>query len=232
MITHTLTRQWRGGSGAAVGDTIDVSADGEANKDIVVETGTTDQVTAFDLDITKCRSFFIRSNADVKVETNSGGVNEKQRVTITGTPTGGTFTLTFEGQTTAGIAYNANAAAVQSALEALSNVAVGEAVCTNGPLPGTAVDVEFKLTLGESDRTQMTADGSGLTGGSTPTVTITTTQPGVAPSNVLNLLAGRPYDWYDGDYAPFLITANIAAIYITNASGQQATVKIRTLSDN
>ena len=33
--------------------------------------------------------------------------SEVQTVTITGTPTGGTFTLTFDGETTAAIAYNA-----------------------------------------------------------------------------------------------------------------------------
>ena len=43
---------------------------------------------------------------------------------------GGTFTLTYNGQTTAAIAYNATAAQVQSALEALNNVAPGDVVVT------------------------------------------------------------------------------------------------------
>lgn len=51
-------------------------------------------------------------------------------VTIGGSPTGGTFTLTVAGQTTTGIAYNAAASAVQSALEALSTVGSGNAVVT------------------------------------------------------------------------------------------------------
>ncbi|WP_280389313.1 hypothetical protein [Nocardia wallacei] len=51
-------------------------------------------------------------------------------VTITGSPTGGTFTLTVDGQTTTGIAYNAAASAVQSALEALSTVGTGNATVT------------------------------------------------------------------------------------------------------
>ncbi|MDX2863304.1 hypothetical protein PV338_45035, partial [Streptomyces scabiei] len=37
--------------------------------------------------------------------------NEVQSVAITGDPTGGTYTLTYSGQTTAGIAYNATAGA-------------------------------------------------------------------------------------------------------------------------
>ncbi len=66
-----------------------------------------------------------------------------QTITIEGTPTGGTFTLTYTSQdgttaTTYGIAYNANAAAVQAALEGLPNVASGDVTVTGGPGPGTA----------------------------------------------------------------------------------------------
>ena len=40
-----------------------------------------------------------------------------QQVSLTGGPTGGTFTLSFSGQTTAPLAYNATPDAVQSALK-------------------------------------------------------------------------------------------------------------------
>lgn len=106
----------------------------------------------------------------------AAGTAEVQTVTITGTPTGGTFTLTFSGQTTAGIAYNAAAAAVQSALEALSNLAPGDVVVTGGPGPGTPWVVTF--TVAQGNVPQMTASGSGLTGGSSPAVAVTTTTGG------------------------------------------------------
>ena len=106
--------------------------------------------------------------------------NEVQTVTITGTPTGGVFTLTYEGETTDDIAFNATAAAVQSALEALSNIEVGDVVCAGGPLPGSAVTVTFQGTLGGRDITLMTADDSGLTGGTSPAVAVTETTPGAA----------------------------------------------------
>lgn len=48
--------------------------------------------------------------------------NESQTVTLVGEPTGGTFTLTFDGQTTAPIAWNANQLTVYNALVALSNI--------------------------------------------------------------------------------------------------------------
>lgn len=44
-----------------------------------------------------------------------------QTVTIDGAPTGGTFTLTYKGQTTSALPYNASAAQVQTALNALNN---------------------------------------------------------------------------------------------------------------
>lgn len=83
-----------------------------------------------------------------------------------GGATGGTFTLTVDGQTTAGIAYNASATSVKSALEALSTVTTATVTGT-----GTVAD-PWVITLDDtgSDRT-VTGDGSGLTGGA---LTVTT----------------------------------------------------------
>jgi hypothetical protein len=98
--------------------------------------------------------------------------SEVQTITITGTPTGGTYTLTFDGETTGNIAYNANAAAIEAALEALPNIDPDEVtVAGSGPYTAT-----FVLALGNVP--QMTADGTNLTGGTTPDVTVTTTTPG------------------------------------------------------
>jgi hypothetical protein len=107
----------------------------------------------------------------------AAGANEVQTVTITGSPTGGTYTLTYSGQTTSSIVYNATAAAVQSALEALSNIAPGDVTCGGGPHPGTPITVTFTGLLGGTDVTQMTATGS-FTGGTSPAITVTTTTPG------------------------------------------------------
>lgn len=106
------------------------------------------------------------------------GTDEVQRATITGTPTGGTFTLTYAGQTTTPIAYNATPAAVQSALEALSNVGVGDIVVTGGPGPATPYTFTFQGGLADLDVALMTATGS-FTGGTTPAIAITVITPGV-----------------------------------------------------
>jgi type 1 glutamine amidotransferase len=110
---------------------------------------------------------------------NSGGfgpfndmkTNESQSITVANA-TGGTFTLTFDGQTTAPIPFPLDNAAIESALEGLSNV---DDVAVTG---GGARTVNFRGSLSETDVPQMTADGSGLTSATTATVTIATTTAG------------------------------------------------------
>lgn len=104
------------------------------------------------------------------------GTSEVQTVTITGAPTGGTFTLTFTAQTTAAIPFDAAASAVQTELNNLSNL---DGVTVSGAAGGPYT-VTFPADMGNVG--QMTADGSGLTGGTTPAVNVATTTPGVDPS--------------------------------------------------
>jgi len=113
------------------------------------------------------------------------GQDEVQTITITGTPTGGNFTLTFDGEETANIAYNADASAVDSALEALSNIPAGGVTCGGGPLPGTPVTVTFTGGLAKQDVSLMTADDDGLTGGTAPAVAVSLTTPGYSPATNL-----------------------------------------------
>jgi hypothetical protein len=108
----------------------------------------------------------------------AAATNEVQTVTITGSPTGGTFTLTWSGQTTSGIAYNATAATVRTALEALSNIAPGDVTVTGSA--GGPYTVTFGGAYLGDDIAQMTASGASLTGGSSPAVSVSTTTAGGA----------------------------------------------------
>jgi hypothetical protein len=60
-------------------------------------------------------------------------VNPDDRFTVAIVGTGGTYTLSFGGQTTTAIPYNANAAAVQAALVALSSVGASHVTVTGTP---------------------------------------------------------------------------------------------------
>jgi hypothetical protein len=108
-----------------------------------------------------------------------GGANEQQTITITGTPTGGNFKLTYAGATTADIPYNSAAAAVVSALEALPNIGPGNVTGSGGALPGTPVVITFQNQLGRQNVGQMTA-AHAFTGGTTPAIAVTTTTAGSA----------------------------------------------------
>jgi hypothetical protein len=97
----------------------------------------------------------------------TAGVNELQLIASNGT--GGTFTITYSGQTTTARGWDDTAAEIQTALEALSNLAPGDVLVT-----GVAGQwyVEFMGTLASTNVAQMTVDNTSLTGGDAAVVTI------------------------------------------------------------
>jgi len=144
-----------------------------------------------------------------------GGAAEVQTITITGTPTGGTYTLTFDGETTGAIAYNATAATVRSALAELSNINYTDITTAGGPHPGTAITVAFAGQYEHTDVALMTATGS-LTGGTTPAVAVatTTTASGTSTVNGVSIAsqvysevaAGQPIPGYPNQVDCLLFT--------------------------
>ncbi|MER7167040.1 hypothetical protein ABT336_13360 [Micromonospora sp. NPDC000207] len=108
----------------------------------------------------------------------AGSASEVQTVTITGGPTGGTFTLTLSGETTSGIAYNATASAVRDALAALPSVSGNDIAVSGGPGPATPFTVAFKGRFAGQNVAQMTASAASLTGGTSPAVNVATTTGG------------------------------------------------------
>lgn len=99
------------------------------------------------------------------------------KVTVSGNPTGGTFTLTAGSDTTAALKYDASAAAVQSALEKLKSVGTGGVAVS-----GSAKDGYVVSFIGENfgKDVKLTGSGDKLTGGTTPSVKVATTDSGDA----------------------------------------------------
>jgi hypothetical protein len=106
-------------------------------------------------------------------------VSSRQSISITGNPTGGTFTLTFTRpvtgvpSTTGGIAFNATALQVQTALELLPDIGVGNVVVTGGQLPAQPVSIRFQNALANRVIPPLTATPS-FTGGTSPAIGIET----------------------------------------------------------
>lgn len=118
--------------------------------------------------------------------------NEVQTLAITGTPTGGTITFTYDGATTSALAFNAAAAAVQAAFEALPNIGTGGVSASGGPFPGSSIALTFQGPLvSKRNVPAITIGTNSLTGGTSPTATITQTTPGsgygdyIAPTRFL-----------------------------------------------
>lgn len=107
--------------------------------------------------------------------------NEIQRLTITGTPTGGGVQLTVPGVTgggpTATIPHNATADDVQDALELLAGIVAGDVHASGGPWPGTPIDIEFRRAFAAQNIATITTSST-LSGGVGPAIGVTTVQAG------------------------------------------------------
>ncbi len=101
--------------------------------------------------------------------------DEVQTITISGTPTGGTFQLEFMGYKTGNLAYNALGTAVQSALELLSTIGTG-GVTVSGSAGGP-YSVTFADQLGGTNVPKIIATHA-FTGGTTPGISVAVTTEG------------------------------------------------------
>jgi len=114
----------------------------------------------------------------------SDGVNEVQNLEIGGTPTGGTFTLTYDGFTTAAITWSATNATlisnIQTALRALVSIGSSEVTVADVDLSSGIgnVSITFGGNLAKLAVPAIAVGTNSLTGTS-PTVTMTTTTAGV-----------------------------------------------------
>lgn len=117
----------------------------------------------------------------------AAGTDEVQTLTKAGTVSGGTFTLTVLGATTAAIAHDATAAQVQTAIRAaiaasdISDTlkAIGDGITvTGGPIASAAFTVTFNAEVSQ-DVAEITANTASLTGAGAG-ITVATQTAGVA----------------------------------------------------
>ncbi|MEV5042705.1 hypothetical protein [Microbacterium sp. LMI1x-1-1.1] len=100
----------------------------------------------------------------IKVTFGAGGSEKASyTLTITGAPTGGTFTVTIDGQTTDAIAYNASNETIASEINELTGVS--GAKVSGGAFPANA------KTLTLNERATVSATGA-FTGGTSPAITV------------------------------------------------------------
>lgn len=128
------------------------------------------------------RNYFIQNVADMTFVVSplvpyGSTTNEVQTATVGGTPTGGTFKLSYRGAQTAAIAYNAASATVQAALEALRTIGTGNVTVSGSA--GGPYTITFVNALAGVNAILITRSDNSLTGGTSPDVTIVQTTQGV-----------------------------------------------------
>ncbi|MFN4257799.1 MAG: autotransporter-associated beta strand repeat-containing protein [Gemmataceae bacterium] len=111
---------------------------------------------------------------DVSVFTaRDGQSDEIQTISLDGGVTGGTFTINFNGRTTAPIAFNATAAAVQAALQALApEIGTGNVTVLGGGGANGVYTLIFRNGLGSANVPEVTVDATSLIGGGATVATV------------------------------------------------------------
>jgi hypothetical protein len=132
-----------------------------------------------------------------KLGTNTNAV---QTLTETGSPTGGTFTITYNGVTSGAIKYNASITEIAEALIKMSTFATSENVAVTSteskPINEKAAKIEFKGELGNQSQPLLVINSAGLTGGATPAVTPTTTTPGTTAEEIIGVFNGPQKEFW------------------------------------
>lgn len=128
-------------------------------------------------------------------------VNELVTITPSGTWSAGTYTLSFGGQTTAGIAYNAPPATAKTAFELLSTVGSGNTTFGGAALSSGPMTITFVGTLANTNVGAVTINTGSVTG-SAPSAVVTVTTTG-APTDIplVPVLAGEIDVYLDNTWA-------------------------------
>jgi hypothetical protein len=115
-----------------------------------------------------------------------------QTLTITGTPTGGSFILSSGGNSTT-VAYNAANTAIQSAIQAWGGIYSAVTVAGSGPF---TITFPAPAPAQAAAAAPFTTNSSGLTGGTSPKAVVAATGQGGSDS----LLRGIGGDWSQAAY--------------------------------
>jgi uncharacterized phage protein gp47/JayE len=101
--------------------------------------------------------------------TIAAGLNEKQKLVFSAVPAAGQWQITFDGQTTAVLAFNESNANIQTALNALSNLS--GVIVTGSYTAG--LTIEFAGSDGQKEQPAVTITGSTLVDGASNPITVT-----------------------------------------------------------
>ena len=182
------------GSVTLVGGTGNDTLLGGSGNDILTGGGGVDSLDGgggYNTDVeTNDGRFVLTGDASSATLDMDQGTDQVVTVKLTGTVTGGTFTLTYDGNTTDPIANDANAQIVQASLAALTNIG-SDNITVQQPQAGGPWTVEFVGNLGGESLPVLTATNVDLAGGG---VTATVTTQGATVYNQLRNIQAAELD--------------------------------------
>ncbi len=146
----------------------------------------------FRVQVFTSQGVFVRSFGQ-DVVNGAGGENkpaQPEKQTLTVDATAGQYKLTFQGQTTADLDFDASAATVQTALQSLSSVGAANATVTGGPGGSSPLVISFAGALNNSPQ-PLIASSNGTTplSGGTATASVVSTQAGSSGFEICNVAA-------------------------------------------
>ena len=127
-------------------------------------TGTLAQTNVGAVTATTSLTAQVSSLSIVETTVGSTARNEIQELAASNV-SGGTFTLTYIGPTTAALEFDATAEEVESQFQALSNIGSGQALVTGGQLTETPLRIEYVDTLGNQDVNKASVSVANLNNG-------------------------------------------------------------------
>lgn len=150
--------------------------------------------------------------------TSGSGTSEQQTVTINGAPTGGTFRLSYLGLFTSGLnPTTLTAAQLVTALTGLASIGASNVTATGST--GGPFTVTFAAALANQNVPLLGVDYSALTGGTSPTVVVATTVPGLLPVTTTIVSADLSQnkrvfgiDLFDGPITKRIVMNNAEAV--------------------
>ncbi|MDA1017817.1 MAG: choice-of-anchor D domain-containing protein, partial [Planctomycetota bacterium] len=193
MIIGGVTDIWestdRGASAANIASTIGVNAPGAVayggvrlgiNNEEVLYVGYKDDVYIRQFGTgAPVQSATYPERADAST-IDEGNRNEVQELNLVGA-TSGQFTLTFGAEMTTDLNFNDPFGVIQTALETLPSIGLGNVLVTGGPPNTGIVRIEFQVALGGTAVVELVAaDGPTPLVGATPAGAVTTTTQGNA----------------------------------------------------
>lgn len=165
-------------------------------------------------------------SAGSTISTSAAGTNEQATLQVTGSPSGGTFTLFIAGVAVT-LNHNSSTASTESAVNAA--LGAGSVTVSGGSFPGSTQTLTFTGSFGGALVPNVVLAANSLTGGSSPTVNITYPTVGVGALSATsvsgnNTVSGTRAVFEHGNFQSLNVGAVATAVTFRTSDGLSSAI--------